>query len=125
MSVGLVEVEELEDGGGDVAEAAAWAEGGGALPLCSVMRRKGTGLVVWAVWGPPVSGVDEHLGVAVVGGDEEAAAALADGLIDAAELAVDGFDGADGGFHLAGVADHVGVGEVDDDDVEGGVVRRL
>ena len=49
------------------------------------------------------------------------AAALLDGLVDAAELGVDGFDGADGGFHLAGVADHVGVGEVDDDDVEGGV----
>ncbi len=28
--------------------------------------------------------VDEHLGVAVVGGDEEIAAALLDGLIDAA-----------------------------------------
>ena len=47
---------------------------------------------------------------------------LLDGLVDAAELGVDGFDGADGGLHLAGVADHVSVGEVDDDDVEGGVV---
>ena len=28
-------------------------------------------------------GVDEHLGVAVVGSDEEAASALADGLVDA------------------------------------------
>jgi hypothetical protein len=46
---------------------------------------------------------------------------LADGGVDAAELGVDGFYGADGGFELAGVADHVGVGEVDDDDVEGGV----
>ncbi len=65
-------------------------------------------------------GVDEHLGVAVVGGDEQASAALFDRLIDAVELGVDGLDGADGGFELAGVADHVGVGEVDDDDVEGG-----
>ena len=67
-------------------------------------------------------GVDEHLGVAVVCGDEEGAAVLADGVVDASELTVDGFDGADGGLDLAGVADHVGVGEVDDDDVEGGVV---
>jgi len=66
--------------------------------------------------------VDEHLGVAVVGGDEERSAALLDGLIDAAELRVDRLDGANGGFELAGVTDHVGVGEVDDDDVEGGVV---
>ena len=29
-------------------------------------------------------GVDEHLGVAVVGGDEEGASALLDGLIDTA-----------------------------------------
>ncbi len=39
-----------------------------------------------------------------------------------AELRVDGFDGLDGGLELAGVADHVGVGEVGDDQVEGGVV---
>ena len=50
------------------------------------------------------------------------AAALSDCVIDAAQLRVDGFYGADGWLHHAGVADHVGVGEVDDDDVEGGVV---
>jgi hypothetical protein len=66
-------------------------------------------------------GVDEELGVAVVGGDDPVGVVLADGGVDAAELGVDGFYGADGGFELAGVADHVGVGEVDDDDVEGGV----
>src|SRR5258705_13940915 len=36
-------------------------------------------------------------------------------------MGVDGFYGADGGFHHARVTYHVGVGEVDDDDVEGGV----
>ena len=86
---------------------------------------KGTGLVVWAVWGPPVAGsmsISALPWSAVMSMD---AAVLLDGLVDAAELGVDGFDGADGGLHLAGVADHVGVGEVDDDDVEGGVGEGL
>jgi hypothetical protein len=66
--------------------------------------------------------VDEHLGVAVIGGDEEVSSVLTDGVVDAAQFPIDCFDCTDGGFDLAGVADHVGVGEVDDDDVEGCVV---
>lgn len=45
---------------------------------------------------------------------------MADGVVDAAEFGVDGLDGADGGLHLAGVTDHIGVSEVDDHDIEGG-----
>ncbi len=70
-------------------------------------------------------GVDEELGVAVVGGDDPVGSVLFDGLVDTAKLGVDALDGADGGLDLAGVADHVGVGEVDDDDVEGGVGEGL
>ena len=43
-------------------------------------------------------GVDEHLGVSVVGGDEERAAALLHGLVDTAELGVYSLYGADGGL---------------------------
>jgi len=39
-------------------------------------------------------------------------------LIDAAEARVHGFDGFDGGFEFAGVADHIGVGVIHDDGVE-------
>jgi len=116
----LIEVQEREDGGGYISKAA---------PLGQDWCIAVFGDVEKGYWVGGVGGVGatservyEHLGVAVVGGDQQAAAALADGLVDTAQLGVDGFDGADGGFHLAGVADHVGVGEVDDDDVEGGVV---
>ena len=67
--------------------------------------------------------VDQHLGVAVVGSDQQRTAALLDRLVDAAQFAVDGFDGLDGRLELAGVPDHVRVGEVDDDHVERGVAR--
>ncbi len=118
-------MEEREDGGGDVAEAAASPEGGGGLPCPIGDEEEGDGVGGVGGVGAAGDGVDEEFSVAVVGGDEQAAATLADGLVDAAELSVDGLDGADGGLHLAGVTDHVGVGEVDDDDVEGGVADGL
>ena len=118
---GFAEPEQREDGGGDVAEAAPRAKGGGGGGL---IANEQEGYGVGGVSGVRTSGggVDEHLGVAVVGGDEEGAAALTDGRVDAAELGVYGFDRANRGLHPAGMTDHVGVGEVDDDDVEGGVV---
>ncbi len=67
-------------------------------------------------------GIDHQLGVAVVGGDEPASVSFLDGFVDAAELRVDGLDGADGRLEFAGVAHHVGVGEVGDHQVECGVV---
>src|SRR6266700_4990624 len=70
-------------------------------------------------------GVDHQFGVAVVGGDEPASVALLDGLVDAAELGVDGFAGLDGGLKPAGVADHVSVGEVGDDQIESRVFNGL
>ena len=39
-------------------------------------------------------------------------------LKDPAQAFVDGFDGLHGGFELAGVADHVRIGEIHDDGVE-------
>ena len=57
----------------------------------------------------------EHLvGVAVVGGDDARAALGVDRLDDPAEALVDGLDRRDRRLDHAGVADHVGVGEVDD-----------
>ena len=77
----------------------------------------GTGLVLCAVFGAAVR-LDHVVGVAVVGGDQAGAAARAHGVADAAEAGVDRLDRRDGGRQHAGVADHVGVGEVDDHEVE-------
>lgn len=120
--VGLGKVKEGEHGGADVAEATPVADGDSLL-----VGDEDEGYGVGGVGGVGTAGgwVDEHLCVAVVGGDEEGSAYAADLVVDAAELGVYGFDGADGGLELTGVADHVGVGEVDDDDVEGGVVYRF
>ena len=127
--MGLGEAEEGEHGGGDIAQAAAGAEDavGGVGVWVQVWGDQQEGYRVGGVGSVGAAGewVDEHLGVAVVGGDEPVGAALLDGLVDASELGVYGFDGTDGGFEFAGVSDHVGVGKVDDDDVEGGVVDGL
>src|SRR5208283_1376417 len=63
-------------------------------------------------------GIDHGFGIAVIGGDDPCAAAGLERLIDAGEAGVHGFDGFDGGFELAGVADHIGVGIIHDDGVE-------
>lgn len=55
--------------------------------------------------------------VAVVGGDEELTTEGEDFFADFGDALVDGFAGFDGGIDDAGVTDHVGVGEVEDDEV--------
>ena len=67
--VGLVEVEERQDGGGDVAETAAFAEGRFLAIFGDV--EEGYGVRGVGGVGATGGGVDQHLGVAVVGGDEE------------------------------------------------------
>lgn len=67
--VGLVQVEERQDGGGDVAEAAAFAEGWLVAFFGDVEEGDGVGGV--GSVGATGGGVDEHLGVSVVGSDEE------------------------------------------------------
>ena len=59
-------------------------------------------------------GLEHLLAVAVVGGDDQRPALLVDGRDDLAEAGVRLLDRRDGGRDHAGVADHVGVGEVDD-----------
>src|SRR5688572_32079272 len=66
--------------------------------------------------GAVVYGVPHLLGVAMVGGDDERSAAGKRRIDDPADAFIDDFDGLDGGVQLAGVADHIGVGEVDDDE---------
>ena len=61
--------------------------------------------------------VEHLLGVAVVGGDDQLAAFGQHGVDDLADTGVDGLDRGDGGVELAGVADHVAVGEVHEDEV--------
>ncbi len=55
------------------------------------------------------------LGIAVVGGDDGAAALLGDGFEDLSNADIDRFARLDGRGEVAGVADHVAVGEVDHD----------
>ena len=53
----------------------------------------------------------------MVGRDQGDAALGQDGVDDLADTCVDGFDGLDSGVEEAGVADHVAVGEIEDDHV--------
>jgi hypothetical protein len=53
----------------------------------------------------------------VVGGDQTSTARRAQRSHDPAETGIDMLDGLDGPGEIAGVADHVGVGEVDDEDI--------
>jgi hypothetical protein len=62
-------------------------------------------------------GINLELGVAVVGGDEDGSALLNSRSDDRLKAGVDGFDGLNGGVEFAGVPDHVGVGEVHDDEI--------
>ena len=63
--------------------------------------------------------------VAVIRGDQHHAAGGVDCLVQASEAGVDGFDGLDRGAEIAGMADHVGVGVIDQDEVEAAAADRL
>ena len=69
--------------------------------------------------------IDQLLGIAVVGGNDHGAAIGAQRLLDAAEASVHRFHALDGWRDLPGVADHVGIGKVHDDHVEGLIFDRL
>ena len=109
----LRQIHQLEQGRRDVGEA--------AFPASARLRRRaartGTGLVVWAVCGPPVSGsrISSQLPWSAV--TEQRAAGSCDRLGDAAEAGIDGLHRLDGGRQAAGVADHVGIGVVQHDQV--------
>ena len=69
--------------------------------------------------------IEHLLGIAMVGGDEHHAARRLDRLHQASQAGVDGFDGLGRRGEIAGVADHVGIGEVDHDQVEFARADRL
>ena len=62
----------------------------------------------------PLVGLEHVLGVSVVGGDHAHAPGRVHRLNHPLKATVDGLDPADRGGDHSGVADHVGVGEVDD-----------
>ena len=70
-------------------------------------------------------GVDHQLRIAVVGGDDHSAAFRSHRLVDFTQAGVHGFNGFGGGFELAAVAHHVGVGEVHDQDIKMTFVHRF
>ena len=107
--VGFWQVEEGEQGGGDVAQGAAFAE---FSRVGGVNEYEGYG--VGGVGGVGFAGVvvDHLFGVAVVSGDDGCAVCVFYGFEDAVQAGVNGGDGVYGGVEDAGVTDHVGVGEV-------------
>ncbi len=66
---------------------------------------------------PAGLGIAHHLAIAVVGGDDQRAAGALDGVGDAPEPGVDRLHRLDRRRQAAGVADHVGIGVVQDDQV--------
>src|SRR3954463_230207 len=109
----LLNPQEVEGGGGDVGEDAVVAEAEALHGDYQGDGIEGGGGVGGAV------GLQHVVAVAVVGGDDAGAALGGDGVDDLGELGVDGFEGLDCGGDDAGVADHVGIGEVDDSEAVG------
>src|SRR6266478_5304446 len=69
--------------------------------------------------------VNHHFSIAVVGSDQYGAALGAYRELNSAQTRVHSFYGLDGWFDLARVANHVGIGEVDNEDIEGSVFNGL
>ena len=91
----------------------------------SAMAMNGIGFVVCAVCGWPGLRIDHGLAVAVIGGDEHRRLRGGRRGHDAADARVDRLERADRGLQHAGVADHVGVGVVDQDEVGAAGLERL
>src|SRR5690349_25023071 len=69
--------------------------------------------------------IDHHLGIAMVGRYEHGATFGTNSLLYLAEASVDGFDGLYSRLDLAGVTDHIGIGEINNKNVEGTFLNRL
>lgn len=80
--LGELEIEEAEDGGGDVAEGASGTD----ADVVALIGDQEEGDGVRGVGGVRATGggVDEELGVAMVGGDDPVGVVGADGSVDAA-----------------------------------------
>ena len=118
---------ESEDGGGNVAEKAGDGDARadflevGFLEVVDAADDEGYGRD--GVFFERVAGfgVPFHFGVAVVGGDKQAALPSSDGAPDLVETSINSGDGFSGGLVVAGVADHVAVGEIEDDKLVAGL----
>ena len=116
----LGDAEQLEGGRGDVGEDAAGAQ----RPRPSAVTISGTGLSEWAVLGEPSgSSMWSQLPWSAV--TMQAPPLRRDRGDDVAEAGVDRLDRRDRGRDDAGVADHVGVGEVDDPEAVGAAAPAL
>lgn len=112
--LGLLEAEHFEEGGGDVGEDAVVEGVGGCVvgDIDDFDEIGGVGGVGGAVL------VFHEFAVSVVCGDEELAAE-AEGLLDDGFYGgIDGLDGTLCCIDDTRVADHIGIGEVEDDEVE-------
>ncbi len=69
--------------------------------------------------------INQHFGIAVVGGDEHSSTFAAHGGFNLGQAGIDSFDRSDGGLDFARVADHIRIGEVDDHDGKASLLHRL
>ena len=70
----------------------------------------------------PVDGIGHLFNVTVIGGDQAMAAHAGQRVDNAADAAIDEFDCLNRGVEVAGVAYHIAVGKIADDQV---IVHRL
>ena len=88
-----------------------------AAPSGPPTSTTGTGLVRVGGVRPAGFGVDHGLAIAVVGGHDHRPAGASQRFQNPAKPRSTGLAGGDGGVQIAGMADHVGVGVVDHDQV--------
>ena len=69
-------------------------------------------------YGLPGEGILHHLAIAMVGGDEQGAALREHCLAKTAQAGIDRLHGANGGVKIASMADHIGIGVIDHDEIE-------
>jgi hypothetical protein len=72
---------------------------------------------VWAVVRVAGDRIDHQFGIAVIGGDQQRPALGEDGIGDLSKAGIDRLDRLDRRREHAGVADHVGIGEVQHEEV--------
>src|SRR5262249_32094358 len=110
-----------QHGRGDVLQRAVWPQ----LPPGVVHQDEGDRVGGVISVGGFSDGIDYGLRVAVIGADDPGAVLPAQRLIDRGQAPINHFDGARRRLELAGVADHIRVGEIHDDDIEIARVDRL
>lgn len=102
----------MEEGRGDVGEGAFAGQ-------CTLEADEDAGDLVGRVGGVGFAGgfVDIGFGIAMIGRDEGTPTMTRGGFDHTLQFTVEGFEGDDERGDIAGVPDHIGVGEVDEEEI--------